>query len=119
MQSSRHQVMDKSAELDQHLAEGIAALKIPSPFVQPEKTPMNAPGSFAAQLKAMMDEAKSGLAQARTDGLAKVGEAVGKLNEAKAAVATVSGTMAKTIEDEAAAVMSELGQVSNDLGGGT
>lgn len=72
-----------------------------------------APGSFVAGIRAMMDEAKSGLAQARTDGLAKVGEAVAKLGEAKVAVTQVSNSLAKTIEDEAASVMSELGQFSN------
>jgi hypothetical protein len=76
-----------------------------------------APGSFAAGIRAMMDEARAGVAQARADGLAKVGDAVSKLNDAKAATAHVAGTMAKTIEDEAAAVLAELGQISNDLGG--
>lgn len=80
-----------------------------------ETKPMTppAPGSFAASIRAMMDEAKSGLAQARTDGLAKVGTAVAKLGEAKAAVTQVSGSLAKTMEDEANSVMSELGQFSN------
>jgi len=87
----------------------------PKPIVT---KPMTAPepGSFAASLKAMLDEAKSGLAQARADGMATVKEAVGKLNDAKTATAHVAGTMAKTIEDEAASAMSELGQISNDLG---
>lgn len=75
-----------------------------------------APGSFAAGIRAMMDEARAGVAQARADGLAKVGEAVNKLNDAKVATAHVTGTMAKTIEDEAADVLAELGQISNDLG---
>lgn len=83
-----------------------------------ETEPMTSPtpGSFAASIRAMMDEARAGVAQARADGLAKVGEAVGKLNDAKAATAKVAGTMAQTIEDEAASVLSELGQISNDLG---
>lgn len=75
-----------------------------------------APGSFAAGIRAMMDEARAGVAQARADGLAKVGEAVGKLNDAKAATLHVAGTMAKTIEDEAADVFKELGQISNSFG---
>lgn len=80
-----------------------------------EAKPMTAPstGSFAAGIKAMMDEAKAGIAQARSDGLAKVGDAVAKLGEAKAAVTQISGSLAKTIEDEAASVMAELGQFSN------
>lgn len=83
---------------------------------EPMSTPA-APGSFAAGIRAMMDEARAGVAQARSDGLAKVSEAVGKLNDAKVATAHVAGTMAKTIEDEAADVLRELGQISNDLGG--
>jgi hypothetical protein len=78
---------------------------------------MAATGSFAASLRALMDEARSGLEQARSDGRARVGEAVGKLHEAKVATAHVAGSMAKTIEDEASAVMAELGQISNSLGG--
>jgi hypothetical protein len=91
----------------------------PAPAAQPKGKPMTtpAPGSFAASIRAMMDEARAGVAQARTDGLAKVGEAVGKLHEAKTATVQVAGSMAKTIEDEAASVMAELGQISNSLGG--
>lgn len=73
-------------------------------------------GSFAANLRAMVDEARAEVAQARTDGIAKVVEAIGKMKEATAATAKVSGTMARTIEDEAASVLAELGQISNDLG---
>jgi hypothetical protein len=71
------------------------------------------PGGFVASIRAMMDEARAGLTQARTDGLAKVGDAVAKLGEAKTAVTQVSASMAKTIEDEAASVLAELGQISN------
>lgn len=78
---------------------------------KPMGTP--APGSFAASLRAMMDEARSGVAQARADGLAQVGEAVKQLGEAKTAIVQVTGTMARTITDEAASVMAELGQISN------
>lgn len=91
-------------------------LLTPAP-AQPQGKPMTtpAPGSFAASIKAMMDEARAGVAQARADGLAKVTEAVGKLHDAKAATAKVASNMVQTIEDEAAAAMSELGQISNDL----
>ena len=74
-------------------------------------------GSFAANLRSMMDDARAGVAKARADGLAKVGEAVSKLEEAKAATIHVVGNIATTIENEAADVMAELGQISNDLGG--
>jgi hypothetical protein len=72
-------------------------------------------GSFAAGLKAMMDEARAGIQQARADGVAKVGEAVGKLNDAKVATTKVAANIVSTIESEAADVMAELGQISNDL----
>jgi hypothetical protein len=84
-------------------------------LTEPKAMTTPAPGSFAASIRAMMDEARAGVAQARTDGLAKVGEAVGKLNDAKVATTKVASTMAQTIEDEAASVLSELGQISNDL----
>jgi hypothetical protein len=90
----------------------------PAPTIQqafavaPVRKPA-APGSFAASLRAMMDEARAGIAQARADGLAKVTDAVGKLTEAKVATAQVTSSMAKTIEDEAASVLAELGQISN------
>lgn len=96
------------------------AEKLSNPFEANEKPSMTtkpAPGSFAAGIRAMMNEARAGVAKAREDGLAKVGDAVKKLDEAKVATVSVAGQMAKTIEDEAAEVMSELGQISNDLGG--
>jgi hypothetical protein len=101
--------LSPSAQLDSHLASAIADLS--STKVTSMTTP--APGSFAASIRAMMEEARAGIAQARADGLSKVGEAVTKLNEAKTATAQVAGSMAKTIADEADAVMSELGQISN------
>lgn len=119
--------LDSSQELNQHLSKSVAMLRAQEehesatllPAVAfPERKLMTAPapGSFSAQIKAMMDEARNGIAQARADGVAKVGEAVSKLNEAKVATTKVAGAMAKTVEDEAAEVMSELGQISNDLG---
>lgn len=92
------------------------AEKLANPFER-ETMSTPAPGSFAAGIRAMMDEARAGVAKAREDGLAKVGDAVKKLDEAKVATVAVAGQMAKTIENEAAEVMSELGQISNDLGG--
>jgi hypothetical protein len=83
--------------------------------VKPAMPTTPAPGSFAASIKAMMDDARAGVAQARSDGLAKVGEAVGKLQDAKVATAHVAAKMVQTIEDEAASVMSELGQITNEL----
>jgi len=72
-------------------------------------------GSFAASLRAMMDEARGALEQARTDGTSQVKKAVEKLTMAKESVGKVSGQIAKTISDEADDVMAELGQISNDL----
>jgi hypothetical protein len=89
---------------------------VPAPTTRTTKTMSTPnPGSFAAGLKAMMDEARAGIAQARADGVAKVGEAVGKLNDAKVATTKVAANIVSTIESEAADVMAELGQISNDL----
>lgn len=92
----------------------------PAPTITPPAAPAAlapkpAPGGFAASLRAMMDEARDGVAKARADGLAMVKDAVGKLEEAKQATAKVAGNMASQIHDEAASVMAELGQISNDL----
>jgi hypothetical protein len=124
-----------SEKLNQHLSKSIQMLRaqqhvpevsvqtpLPTVSINDQETkaaPMTnpAPGSFAASIKAMLDEAKAGLAQARAEGLATVQQAVAKLNDAKAATAKVAGNMAKTIEEEAASALSELGQVSNDIGG--
>ncbi|KRQ11921.1 hypothetical protein AOQ73_05800 [Bradyrhizobium pachyrhizi] len=75
-----------------------------------------APGSFAASLRALMDDARAGVEKARADGHAKVTDAVAKLHEAKQATQYVTDKMAQTIHDEAHSVLSELGQISNDLG---
>jgi hypothetical protein len=84
---------------------------------QPTGKPMTpAPGSFAASLKSMMDEARANIDRARADGTTVVKDAVAKLDAARAATTKVADNIAHTIEDEAAAVMAELGQISNDLG---
>lgn len=75
-----------------------------------------APGGFAAEIRAMLDEARAGVTQARANGRAVVGDAVAKLHEAKTATEYVASKMAATIHDEAASVLAELGQISNDLG---
>lgn len=120
------QAIAKAEELNQHLSQSIRMLRATatqSPLVEPiepiptpeKKLMTDTSMSFAAEIKAMMDGAKAGLAQARSDGKAKVQAAVGKFAEATTATAKVSDTMAKQIEDAAASAMSELGQISNDL----
>jgi len=91
-----------------------AAPRQPSPKASTMSKP--ASGSFAASIRAMMDEAREGVAQARAEGLARVSDAVSKLHDAKTATRHVTGQMAATIESEAADVLAELGQISNDLG---
>lgn len=86
----------------------------PAPTITAPKKPVPS-GSFAASLRAMMDEARASLEQARNDGTTQVKNAVEKLTVAKQAVGKVSGQIAKTISDEADDVMAELGQISNDL----
>lgn len=98
----------------------------PAPTIAPAAAPVAttkattvttpAPGSFAASLKAMMDEAKSGLAQAQATGRARVQEAVGKFSDATVATGKVSESMAQQIEDAASSALADLGQISNDLG---
>jgi hypothetical protein len=72
-----------------------------------------APGGFAAQIRSMMDGARSRLAQAQADGIAKVSEAVNEHERATAQVVAVTENMVRTIEDETAAALAELGQISN------
>jgi hypothetical protein len=88
---------------------------LPNVEIAPGQPPLAKPasGSFAASIRAIMDDARADIEQARADGLSKVREAVGKLTEAKAAIVQVTNSMAKTIEDEAASVTAELGQISN------
>lgn len=74
-----------------------------------------APGSFAASLKAMIDEAHAGVEQARADGRARVGAAITKLNDVKASTTKVATGMAVQIEDAARDALADLGQISNDL----
>jgi hypothetical protein len=105
-------------KLDAHLAESIAHFT-PVPTVKltegkPQLT-TPAPGSFAASLKAIVDEAKAGIEQAKADGLAQVRDAVGDLSKAKEATLRVTGNMADTVKSQAADIMAELGQISNDL----
>lgn len=115
--------VDPNASDDQieHAIRNTAMLRTnvtPIPTVnltEPKTMTTPASGSFAASLKAMMDTARAGIEQARTDGQAKVKEAISKLDDAKIATTKVAGNIAETIENEAASVMSELGQISNDL----
>jgi hypothetical protein len=99
--------LETARTLDRHLQQAITDLG------QPKGPTMS--DSFAASLRAMIDEAKAGVEQAREDGRSKVSAAVAKLNEAKAATVKVSGAIAQTISDQADEVISDLGQISNDL----
>lgn len=92
--------------------------ELPPAAILAEPTPPPAPraGGFAASLKALMDDARAGVAQARADGTAQVQTAVAELHKAKAAVVHVTGKMAQTINDEVADIRGELSQISNDLG---
>lgn len=103
------QTLETAKTLDRHLQEAIRDF---APTKGPTMSP-TAPGGFAASLRAILDEAKAGLEQAQQDGKAKVGEAVAKLKDATTATLQVSGTIAQAITDQADAVMSDLGQISN------
>lgn len=107
--------LSASQQLDGHLASAIAELS--STKAAPmTTTPEPKPGSFAAELRAMLQEGLAGVEKAKEDGRAQVREAVGELSKAASASAKVSGSMAQTIKDQAATIMSDLGQISNDLG---
>lgn len=94
----------------------VAQVAAPATQKAAPMTTTPAPGSFAASLKAMMDEAKNGLAQAQSAGRARVKEAVGKFADATVATGKVSETIATQIEDAASSTLADLGQISNDLG---
>lgn len=72
-------------------------------------------GSFAAGIRAMLDDARAGLDRAKADGLAKVQDAVGELQAAKEATGKISDQIAQTIRDEAADARAELGQFTNEI----
>jgi hypothetical protein len=86
-----------------------------APELSPQPLPTKGPAmnSFAASLKAVLDEAKANVARAQVEGVAKVKEAAGRLNDAAAQTARVADTMAGQIHDQADAVLAELGQISN------
>ena len=68
---------------------------------------------FAAQIRSMFDAARAELEQAKADGVAQVKAAVDEHVRAAAQVKQVSASMAGAINDETAAVLAELGQISN------
>jgi hypothetical protein len=90
----------------------------PTPVaVQPAAVPAvktaPAAGSFAAMIRGIVNEARDGLQQARSDCVAQVREAVGELQAVTAQTKQIGGTMVKSIRDETAAALAELGQISN------
>lgn len=97
-----------SDALDAHLTSAIVELSQERPIVTVTPT-----GNFATQIRGMLDQARADLAAARNDGIAKVGDAIGKMRDAQTQTQLVTAGMAQTIEDEAAAVLAELGQISN------
>jgi hypothetical protein len=97
-----------SDALDAHLTSAIAELSQEKPTVTAPQ-----PGNFASQIRGMLDQARADLEAARNAGLAKVGGAIEKMRDAQTQTQFVTAGMAKTIEDEAAAVLAELGQISN------
>lgn len=69
--------------------------------------------SFSASLRAMLDEARDGVARAQAEGLAKVREAVGRFDEAKAATQQVAQRTVNQIDDEVSSILADIGQISN------
>ena len=84
-----------------------------SPKPLPTKGPAMSKFGFAAQIRSMFDTARAELEQAKADGVAQVKAAVDEHVRAAAQVKQVSASMAGAINDETAAVLAELGQISN------
>ncbi len=87
----------------------------PAPTIGTKTMSTPNPGSFAASIRAMLDQGRAGVEKAKADGLAQVSAAVNKMNDAKDATAKVSASIAASIHSEVADVMAELGQFSNEL----
>ena len=90
MQFSRHQVVDKSAELDQHLSDSIVELK--SPFLETEKKSMSITGLEPGSIQAKLAEIKQKAKQRQMDGLAKIEAAYA------AGVSKVDAEMEKAVQ---------------------
>jgi hypothetical protein len=107
--------LEPMTETNATTATPVPQNQLAAPQTAPAAPPKPAPatGGFAAQLRAIIDEARAGVAQAQADGLAQVRQEAAKLNGAKAQIVQVTGNMAKTIADQTASVLAELGQISN------
>lgn len=98
-------------------AEHVTELPPAAILAEPPAAPAaRRPGGFAASLKALVDDAKSSIAQAQADGFAEVQSAVADLHKVKATVKHVTGNMAAGIRGDIADIHAELGQITNDLG---
>lgn len=91
-----------------------------APQLDPQPLPMKgpamaspAPGGFAADLKAILDDAKLRVAQSTNNARAKVSDAANRLVDVAGQVDRVGDTMAQQINDQADSVLAELGQISN------
>lgn len=91
--------------------------QMPQPPLKPQGATVSvaSPGGFAAGIKAMLDEARGGVARARADGLAQVKAAVSDLNDVEAATVRAAQGMVKSIQNEVADARAELGQITNDV----
>lgn len=99
----------------------VAQLRMPNetaPELSPPPLPTKGPAmpsrfGIAAQMRAMMDEARAGLQDAIGQGMAQVKAAVDEHTEAAHQVKAVTSSMAAQIRSETADVLAELGQISN------
>ena len=100
---------------DEPAPEELSPQPLPSPTAAPEVKPMATPSpfGFAAQLKAMMQQARADLANVKAEGIATVQSAVEEHVQAGLQVKAVTAAMASTIKAETADILSELGQISN------
>jgi hypothetical protein len=97
-----------SDALDAHLTSAIAELSQEKPVVTAPQ-----PGSFVAQIRAMMDGARADLAKTKEDGIAQIKEAVTEHVKAGEQVKAVTASMVQVIKNETADALAELGQISN------
>lgn len=77
------------------------------------RTMANATGGFAADMKAILDDAKLRVLQSQNNARSKVSDAANKLVDVAKQVDRVGDTIAQQMHDQADAVLSELGQISN------
>jgi hypothetical protein len=92
--------------------QGASSQPLPAP-TKADSMSVAGTGGFASNLRAQIEAAKGRMAQGQTDASAKVAAGIAKLDAAMATSTQVATSVAKSFEDEADALLSEIGQFSN------